>query len=137
MKTCSSCKEEKELNEFHRKGKYYHSLCKLCRKSYIKAHYEKNKEAYKASSAAWKSNNSWRVLGTRYNMNPDVIEKIMSIGQCEICGSSENLVFDHVHETNEPRGCLCTGCNVLLGRLGDTNDQIKSKISLIEKYLSK
>jgi len=30
MKECIRCKETKELKEFYKHGKYYHSACKLC-----------------------------------------------------------------------------------------------------------
>jgi len=34
---------------------------------------------------------------------------------CEICGSAENLVLDHCHESGQMRGVLCRTCNRRLG----------------------
>jgi hypothetical protein len=49
---------------------------------------------------------------------------------CEICGkpelqNSRGVCLDHDHETNKFRGWLCTGCNVWLGRLGDTQEGVE------------
>lgn len=136
MKTCSSCVVEKELSSFHKKGKGYNPMCKECRKVYVKSHYEKNKGSYQARSKAWKSNNPFRVIAARYSVDPLEVERIMSVGKCEICSCSENLVFDHIHESGTPRGCLCFSCNTMLGRLGDTNEQILARLELIRDYVS-
>lgn len=37
--------------------------------------------------------------------------------KCEFCGCSENLVFDHNHETETFRGWLCDPCNRAYGTL--------------------
>ncbi len=136
MKICGKCKIEKDFDQFHKKGKGYNHICKVCRKEYIKDHYEKNKDAYKSRSKSWKENNPHRVIATRYGVDEDVVKEIMSVGKCQICSSTENLVFDHVHKTSEPRGCLCHSCNTMLGRLGDTEEQIFKRMEAIKSYLT-
>lgn len=49
MKVCSSCKENKDLDDFNYKNKKRqtrNSICKDCMKSYRKKHYTENKETY-------------------------------------------------------------------------------------------
>lgn len=60
MKTCSKCKETKELTEFYKfKGRKdgLHSQCKVCIKTANKANYEANKEHKKAMSRAYREAN--------------------------------------------------------------------------------
>lgn len=140
MKTCSKCKLEKSYTEFHlnkNKSDGYSYMCKVCRKDYSRNHYTDNKESYLNRSSKWKSENSTRVLATKYKTSIQVVEDIMSVGSCEICGSSTNLVFDHIHKTNTPRGCLCSSCNLMIGQLGDSNSEIEITISKVLKYINK
>lgn len=139
MKVCYSCGVEKDISLFHKnksKKDGVNSICKECRKVYLQEHYESNKDSYKARSKAWKENNPHRVIATRYGVDEGVVKEIMSVGKCQICSSTENLVFDHVHETGEPRGCLCHSCNTMLGRLGDTEAQILKRMEDIKSYLT-
>jgi hypothetical protein len=49
MKTCSVCKLEKELVEFHKRKRssdYRGGVCKECKKIYIRQHYIDNKQYY-------------------------------------------------------------------------------------------
>lgn len=71
MKTCTVCKTEKTLGEFHRQniGRFgVNSVCKTCRKKdrdlhkheinlSKKLYYSKNKERIKAKAQAWKNAN--------------------------------------------------------------------------------
>ena len=136
MKICGKCKIEKPFDQFHKKGKGYNSMCKCCRKIYVKSHYESNKDSYKVRSKKWKEENPHRVISTRYNVEEALVREVMSPGKCQICSATENLVFDHIHETGAPRGCLCHSCNTMLGRLGDTNEQIFKRMEDIKSYLS-
>lgn len=55
MKTCSVCKQEKELSEFSknpRKKDGYSYDCKACHSEYARAHYQQNKETYRVSAYA-------------------------------------------------------------------------------------
>lgn len=59
-KTCTKCKEEKELEDFpkHKKMKDGHiNQCKVCRSAYIKQHYKNNKEQYQKNSKQWREDN--------------------------------------------------------------------------------
>lgn len=52
---------------------------------------------------------------------------------CAVCGSEENLVVDHDHQTGEVRGILCRQHNSALGMLGDSKDQVIALLSYLEK----
>ena len=52
---------------------------------------------------------------------------------CEICGKTDNIVFDHHHSKEEFRGWLCNGCNRSIGMLGE---DIKAAIDVVN-YLNK
>lgn len=67
-----------------------------------------------------------------WKIAPEQLVSIFDKSECEICGSSENLVLDHVHGMDcEPthrgsngclicfRGLLCSGCNSGIGFLGE------------------
>ena len=44
LKKCTKCGELKELSEFHKKGKGYHSQCKVCRSEYDKQKHREKRE---------------------------------------------------------------------------------------------
>jgi len=55
---------------------------------------------------------------------------------CEMCGAAtkqNSLNLDHDHVTGEFRGWLCWGCNVALGKLGDS---VSEALARIERYAS-
>ena len=137
-KICTKCNVEKDIDDFHKKksgtlGR--NSMCKECRSKYIKSHYNSNKSQYIERSKKWKQKNPIRVLSQRYNIDESIIEEMwIKYDSCGICSTTENLVFDHIHDTNTARGFLCSNCNTMLGRLGDTNKEILDKIERIIKY---
>lgn len=47
---------------------------------------------------------------------------------CEICGSSDDLCWDHDHRTGEFRGTLCGACNKGIGLLREDRNIMKSAI---------
>jgi hypothetical protein len=62
-------------------------------------------------------------------------------GACAICGSTEprgrwnrHFAVDHCHETGEPRGLLCGGCNVMLGNAGDSPARLRVAAEYLERY---
>ena len=54
---------------------------------------------------------------------------------CQICGVYKRgkMVIDHNHKTGEFRGCLCSVCNLEIGRLGD--GQTLDRLVQIGSYL--
>lgn len=141
MKICSCCNKLKDFSEFSKKSAAkdgYASKCKECHNNYVRTKwYPKNKNKHISSVAKYKKLNPYKTISHRYSIPEDIVENIMSKGECEICGSTENLVFDHIHLTNTARGCLCILCNMMIGRLGDTNEEILEKLPKILAYVSK
>jgi len=43
---------------------------------------------------------------------------------CEICGSTCRLCYDHNHITNKFRGTLCSNCNVAMGLMQDSPERL-------------
>lgn len=141
MKKCGKCKATKEFSAFSKKSASrdgHSSKCKACHNEYVRTHwYPENKDKHVASVATYKKANPYKILSSRYGISEEIIENVMLIAFCEICGVTENLVFDHIHKTNTARGCLCSNCNLTLGRLGDTNEEILQKLPNILKYVTK
>jgi hypothetical protein len=86
MRICSTCKIEKELDQFHRKGEGHTHMCKECRKTYIKEHYQANIEKYKAS--AKNSRLSFRKW----------FRELKSTLKCSKCGENHPACLDFHHE---------------------------------------
>ena len=58
---------------------------------------------------------------SRYGITEEEYNKCMATSVvCEVCGSDEDLCYDHDHDTGEFRGVLCRKHNMALGLLGDT-----------------
>lgn len=45
--------------------------------------------------------------------------------ECEVCGRTTGLCYDHSHSTMKFRGVLCSTCNRAIGQLGDTFKSIE------------
>lgn len=110
-KTCSRCKQSKDLSEFtprngNRKG--HLAWCKSCYCNY-------SRERRLAA------------LGINEDAFSSMLEK--QNGLCGVCGVSDGtklsgdkhrLCVDHDHVSGRVRGLLCHSCNRGLGLLGDT-----------------
>lgn len=99
----------------------------------------------KSRSVAWKSNNrdKTRAASRRYHAeNPEKIRAAHRKRRlpeptrpepqaCEMCGTHADgkaLNLDHCHKRDVFRGWLCWGCNVALGKLGDSIDGAISRL---------
>ena len=79
----------------------------------------------------WKTNHQTL---KRYGVSVEVYkESMLSSSCCEICSSTEELCYDHCHETMKFRGVLCRGCNRSLGQLGDNLEGLKKVVEYLEK----
>ena len=103
-KICTKCKVDKPLSAecfpLHNKTKSgFDSWCKTCRATY----------------------RSETRRGNYRDMISDELLKdiVETVTECVICGSTEKLVVDHCHTTNQIRGMLCNHCNRGLGHFRD------------------
>jgi hypothetical protein len=53
--------------------------------------------------------------------------------KCELCGTTEKIVFDHDHETKVHRGWLCDPCNRSMGVLGDNVEGMIRVLNYLNK----
>lgn len=53
--------------------------------------------------------------------------------ECEACGSSANLRFDHDHATGDMRGVLCNRCNTLLGFAQDDAVRLRALADYLQR----
>lgn len=111
MKICKGCGKEKDHTEFYTKN----PRCKTCgRKSYI---------------------------AKKYGMSTDDYDNLLVVqdNKCQICKRNiaeinKHLDIDHCHKTGKIRGLLCSNCNVLISRCGDSIEILKQAIVYLEKY---
>ena len=126
-------------------------------RAYAKAHYEANKEAYKARAAAWKVANRAAKLesqrGTnlrlKYGIEPTDFEQMFleQEGRCPLCfvemvtgdtrqysgNGARRACVDHDHETGKIRGILCNRCNRSIGLLRDDPAILRRAADYLEK----
>ena len=134
-KTCRVCKVEKPIIEFTKSR----GECKTCRKVINKAYKDKHRDELNKKNAAKerakyaalsmeerRARNRKRAYGIGEEEYSILLEKCQ--GVCSICGSSDALVVDHDHQTNEVRGLLCNTCNTGLGKLGDNIETLEKAI---------
>lgn len=79
----------------------------------------------------WKTDHQTK---KRYGVDVKTYKQRMeSSVNCEICGSTEELCYDHDHDTMKFRGVLCRGCNRSLGQLGDNLEGIMKVVDYLKK----
>ena len=115
MRTCSTCRETKELTEVnrHHKRNTYDSLCRSCRSAYSRAYYARNREAVRKTQERWRGANWDRVPELSLESTsrrrawkaaaeldlPRAYRKALFAfygNRCAACGSTERLTHDHV-----------------------------------------
>lgn len=69
-----------------------------------------------------------RKYGYRISTKPD---------RCEVCGSSNRIVYDHSHDSEQFRGWLCNACNVALGLVRDNAITLRLLADYIERNTPK
>lgn len=125
-KICTTCKEEKKINQFHKDrtnkdGRDY--TCKDC-----------NKKANRKYNFKFKNNN----LKCRYGITLQEYNKLLKKqnGVCAICKKTEinrKLSVDHNHETGKIRGLLCQKCNAGIGMFQDNIKLFQNVIGYLRK----
>lgn len=113
---CTKCKKIKSEEEFPKKhqGKYW---CKDCISEY---------------------NHKYQIgkLGITRKQYKELFDN--QNGRCSVCRktSKRRLVVDHDHKTGKIRGLLCTKCNMSLGLLDDSIDNLKNMIGYLNSCKS-
>ena len=104
-----------------------------------------NPEKNKASYEAWAAKNpGWQrafILRRKYNLTVVGFLALFryQADRCACCKSDEpgakGWAVDHCHRDGSVRGILCQRCNMLLGRLGDSLDAVRTTTERFERYL--
>ena len=145
-KVCSKCSIEKPVSEYSKETRSkdgFLRICKVCRNSYHKIWYDKNKDKLRRYSKKRYIKNKQYHYEYRIKKTFDIsIEEYNEMfskqnGECAICGIHQKdlnrrLAIDHCHTTNKIRGLLCGKCNCGIGNLEDNIELLKKAI----KYLS-
>jgi len=140
VKTCTKCKQEKDVSEFYPRTHSpdgYNPQCKACvnaqHKSYIK---RKNaiKDALKADTR--KDLN----LKYHYRISLGTYEDMLreQEGTCAICGKGPDdferaFAVDHDHGSGKIRGILCPDCNRGLGGFHDNIELVDKALQYLKK----
>lgn len=129
---CRICNKNKSINNFGKASTCKNGRrkqCKSCLSKKSSKRYFKNKERHQ-----------YRLFVNRlkiYNLTVEEYNNLCELQNfvCAICKnknrSGRRLAVDHCHKTGKVRGLLCDGCNIGLGKLGDTIESI----TLALKYL--
>lgn len=52
---------------------------------------------------------------------------------CQVCGGTGKIQFDHCHTKKVFRGWLCMSCNVILGHAKDDPERLRALANYLEK----
>jgi hypothetical protein len=141
MKTCTKCRVEQPLSNFHRQAANKDGLtyyCKTCTGEYHKLRY--NDPRYKDYQRNSSLKASYGITLEEYNMMLDE-----QGGVCAICQMPERrkhprtddpmlLAVDHDHVTGQIRGLLCSTCNIMLGHAQDSIATLASAIQYLTEW---
>lgn len=140
---CSSCKQSKLAEDFHKNKNRHTGLaqsCKKCQKKASADYYKRNRVAILERTTYYQKVNSktrskykrnWH-LQKQYRISQVDYDKLFKAqhGLCAICHEPETkinsktkniqpLCVDHDHQTGRIRGLLCCKHNRTIGLLGD------------------
>mgnify|MGYP003351828836 CR=1 FL=1 len=115
---------EYDLQYFQKRkeGKYGRSnMCKCCANKKGRTTGRASKEKYQ--------------IKKRYNKSrEDYYEKMSMYSECQICGSTKELCYDHCHDIDEFRGVLCRACNRSIGQLGDNAESLLRAYNYLKTF---
>ena len=151
MKTCTFCKQLRNLSAFNRepKGRFgVKSVCKLCEKEYRKTH----KKQHNESLMSWRLRNPEKSksieLKRKYGITLDGYNCILRNQNyvCAICKRPEksrdyrknkvrDLSVDHCHITGRIRGLLCFDCNTALGKFNENVEIVALACEYLKRSL--
>lgn len=153
MKTCSDCKQEKEVGAYS-KDRYnpdgLRYWCRECAAVRWQKYYLAKPDHFRAKSKEWGKANPEKkrlvfkrcYLKSRYGLTLEQYEEMWKSqdGKCLICqdllkhgrgkGSAH---IDHCHESGKIRGLLCQDCNIGLGHL-HTIERLFSAAEYLKKH---
>ena len=126
LRTCKDCGYSgSDLSKFvkNKQSRYgYRNLCISCA---VKRNSKEEKQK------DWKTDHQTK---KRCNVDVETYKRLMATSNCcEICGSKEQLCYDHDHLTMKFRGVLCRKCNRSLGQSGDSLEALQRVVKYLER----
>jgi hypothetical protein len=98
--------------------------------------YAKNKEVKKASVSQWrKENAAWyraTAAASRLAKREKIAGRVKPL-ECEVCGSTDRICFDHCHASNKFRGWICFWCNLSIGYAKDSPVLLRKLATYVKK----
>ena len=82
------------------------------------------------------------MLKAHYGLTPEQYDELYNAqaGKCKLCNkppkggpNSQYLVVDHDHTTDKVRGLLCQSCNMAIGLLGDTYEDVQQALDYLKE----
>ena len=129
MKTCTKCNIVKPLSEFYSNKKALDGRTAYC----VECTKDKAKRTRDESYAKWGIRCNAAQVKKRYGCSLEEYKQRMQTSDCcEICSATDNLAYDHCHETMEFRGVLCKKCNRGLGLFGDNREGLLKALRYLE-----
>ena len=118
MKTCSRCRETKELDSFSKRSgrpSGVQSKCKDCEREVRRQYYKPHE-----------------FMRRKFSLTEDQYDNLMKNEKCQICNVElTKKCIDHCHTTNKIRGVLCNNCNTALGLVGDNITTLQKMIGYL------
>ena len=134
LRKCNTCgreahtEEDLELFETDNTSLYgKRNRCKPCKIKQDTAWREANQDLVKIKSKKYHAEKV-------YGISLEEYDRCMATSDCcEVCGSVDNLGYDHCHDTMDFRGVLCNKCNRSIGQLGDTLESLEKVVSYLRR----
>lgn len=123
---CVDCSFESDLlSKFVKSSDSKYGRRNLCISCSVKRS-EKNPK-----NKDWKTDHQTK---KRYGVDAETYKRLMATSSCcQVCGKTEELCYDHCHDTMKFRGVLCRGCNRSIGQLGDTVEGLERALAYLKK----
>jgi hypothetical protein len=124
---CIDCGlHSEDLSLFSRSPNAKYGRRNLCYPCYTK----RNKENSKLKD--WKTDHQTK---KRYGVSAEEYKKRMSEStSCFLCGSENELCYDHCHSSMKFRGVLCRKCNTGLGLFKDNPELLRKAADYVERH---
>ncbi len=147
MKICSCCGKEKALSEFSPTSKYlgvvqYRADCKPCNAARAGAIRAANPDKAREILNRWRKKNPQKLAAQarrrklrQYKITASEFDSrfVAQQGKCAICARvGLELCIDHEHESGKVRGLLCRMCNLGIGNLQDSVDNLQQAIKYLQ-----
>jgi hypothetical protein len=129
-RTCSKCKEIKDIESFPKDKKTatgYGYVCRVCRREYSRQQHQRKmqnpelREKERARDRARNVHRRHKRVCKEVGCSNATLKEFLAVAGkvCQICGTNRKICVDHDHKTGNLRGVLCNRCNFGIGYFRD------------------